>query len=173
MTTTGKRRRTSSIRLEGIAATLSTVQVRVIDEVRENLLSRREAQFHALPDEEIEAQAHIAGKLAKSATADAVAIAFQRGVQRKLMAEGEWPTEQVRKDVVEGLVLKLTERRSLGRNELSNEEIEAQARHAGLIAKEASAEPIGESHMLGVDHDAAPDAHVRQTTPVPGGSSKP
>lgn len=166
---TGKRRRSSSIRLEGIAAALGVAQDRVTDEVRENLLTRRDAKFHNLPDEEIESLARIAGRMARSATADAIAAAFQFGVQKKLLGEGEWPTEMVRREVVAGMIRKLAERRASGHNELLDDEIEAQARHAGLIAKEVAAEPVAESHHLGVNHEARPEDHERQTTPVPRG----
>lgn len=159
------RRRTSSIRLEGVAAALNTLHERVVGDFRDLLVSRKATKFHDLPDEEIETHARFAGTIARAATADGISIAFQLGIKREVPPE--WPTEGVRKTVAEQIEKKLRERRASGHNELTDAEIEAQARHAGLIAKEASEAPIGESHMLGVDHESKPDDYTRATTPVP------
>ena len=159
------RRRTSSIRLEGVAAALNALHERVVEEFRELLGDRKTALFHDLPDEEIETEARIAGTMARAATADGISIAFQLGIKREVPPE--WPTEGVRKAVAEQMEKKLRERRASGHNELTDAEVEAQARHAGLVAREASEAAIGESHMLGVDHESKPDDFTRATTPVP------
>jgi hypothetical protein len=160
----GPRRRTSSIRLEGVAASLNQIHEQVVDDFRAILVDRH-GTFHNLPEEEIETHARLAGTIARAAAADGVAAAFQIGIKREVVTE--WPTELVRKEVAEKLEKKLRERRAAGRNELEDQEIEAQARHAGMIAKEASAAAIGESHLMGVDHESQPADHTRATTPAP------
>lgn len=167
------RRRTSSIRLEGVATALKAVQANVTDAMRENLAKRKEAKFHDLPEEKMEHYSSMIGRIARSAAADAISMAFQFGVSRRLFGEGEWPTEHARKAVVDEVSKRLTEERAGGHNELSDEEILSQARHAGLIAKEASAESVAESHLMGVDHEAKSEDHTRQTTPVPPSKPRP
>lgn len=167
----------------GVAATSQYVRDYVRVKLEEELKSRR-AVFHKLPEEEINAEVMIAGEIARRATLQGLVNAYQMGAQsgKSKSADDwpatssipEWPSETIRKTVVESLKAKLLERRIAGRHEMPNDEIDAHARTAGLFAKEAAEPAIGEIHRMGVDRNATKEQHERATipSPVPPGKLK-
>jgi len=156
-------RRPSLREPNGVAATSlyakDFVRVRLYDALQE-----RKGAFHDLPDEEIGAETTIAGEIARRATLQALVTAYQGGFE-------EWPSETLRKTVVENLRAKLIERRE--RHDLPDQEIDAHARLAGLLAKEAAEPAIGEIHRMGVDRAASKADHERATIPSPVTGRKP
>lgn len=166
----------------GVAATSQYVRDYVREKFREALAERRTV-FHKLSEEEMNSEATIVGEIARRATLQALVNAYQMGAKAGKptgtsaddwpVAElvPEWPSETLRKTVVENLKTKLLERRISGRHEMPNDEIDAQARVAGLLAKEAAEPAIGEIHRMGVDRNATKEQHERATipSPVPGG----
>lgn len=169
-------RRPSLREPNGVAATSQYARDYVREKLAEALKERKLTGFHKLPDEEISAEATIAGEIARKATLQGLVNAYQMGAKARAESaeEGpaasvapEWPSETIRKTVVENLKTKLLERRISGRHEMPNEEIEAHARTAGLLAKEASETAIGEIHRMGVDRNATPTDHERATVPSP------
>lgn len=133
----------------------------MVEELRKELLERQD--IHGLPEAEIESEVLIAGEIARTATADGMTAAYQMGVKGEVR---EWPAETVRRTVAEELRKKLQERRNSGRSELKDSEIAVHGTIAGLIAKSASEEAIGEIHRLGVNHNVSRGDHERPTLPA-------
>jgi cobalamin biosynthesis Mg chelatase CobN len=80
--------------------------------------------------------------------------------------------EAVRERAVEKMRERLLERRRQGYLEAGDEEVESIARIAGLVAREACGDGIGEAFQLGANRNAPADACEAVTrrieTPKPG-----
>lgn len=165
----GPVRKRSSLRIEGVAMVLAQIRDTVTSEMRfalsARMESRRAQQLFVLSEEEIESMAGMIGSQGKTLAANAISVAYQRGVNGSPVEEEVWPADVLRAEVVKQVTKKLTERRVMGRHELEDDEIEAEARIAGLLVKNAADTAISDSHRLGVDRFASKDDHERPTTP--------
>lgn len=161
-------RKRSSIRFEGIPVVLEQCRKSIVEWSTERFYDHRLRLRYHLPDEEIHANAEIAGSVARAAIADGIQEAYVLGSRGEVRGPAEWPAEHVRAAVIDEFTKRMRERRSRDLNNLSDEVISRLARTVAILAKTVSEEPIAEAHRMGVNRDATREDHERSTTPVPG-----